>query len=157
MVSPLNAWLRVAALTLPCMATCCQAPCPSHYGMGRGAARCTEARRLWDAGKGGVWAGVLQDWHPQTRQRYWLAVNQLVATKTSLEVGLGLDEVLALCSAKKADASQSASGMKGFFFAMQALENCGVPSFGLMWCAGCFVGQSLALILVCLGGFSRGK
>ena len=85
------------------------------------------AREIWDEaaradGEGSIIAQAVLDWRPSTRTRYRSAINQLVETERQ-RPDLGLQEVLAESLAVRSDQGQSASGMRGIFAAVGALED----------------------------------
>ena len=92
-----------------------------------------QARQMWDEaatgdGEGGVRARAVQAWRPSTRQRNRSAVGQLAAVEARESPDLGMAEVLAVCLSEKSNEGQSASGMRGIFSAVRALEDmCIVP------------------------------
>ena len=92
-----------------------------------------QAKQMWDEaangdGEGGVRARAIQVWRPSTRQRYRSAISQLAAVEARESQDLGLAEVLVVCLSEKSDEGPSASGMRGVFSAVRALEDlCIVP------------------------------
>ena len=92
-----------------------------------------QARQMWEKpakgdGEGGVRARAVQAWRPSTRQRYRSAIGQLAAVEARESPDLGIAKVLAVCLSEKSDEGQSASGMRGIFSAVRALEDvCIVP------------------------------
>ena len=83
---------------------------------------------MWDEaangdGEGGVRESAIQAWRRSTRQRYRSAIGQLAAVEARESQDLGLVEVLAVCLSGKSDEGQSASGMRGVFSAVRALED----------------------------------
>ena len=87
---------------------------------------------MWDEagkgdGEGGVRDQAVQAWRPCTHQRYSSAISPLAAIEVRESPDLRMAEVLALCFSVKADEGQSASGMRGIFSAVRALEDCAVP------------------------------
>ena len=70
----------------------------------------------------------MQAWHPSTLQRYRSAIGQLAAVEARESPDLEMAEVLAVCLSEKSDEGQSASGMRGIFSAVRALEDmCIIP------------------------------
>ena len=65
----------------------------------------------------------MQAWRPTTRQRYQSAIGQLAAVEAQESPDLGMAEVLVACLSEKSDEGQSASGMRGIFSAVRALED----------------------------------
>ena len=85
------------------------------------------ARDMWDEaaradGEGSVRAQAILDWRPSTRACYRSAITQLVETERQ-RPDLGLQEFLAESLAVRSGQRQSASGMRGIFAAVRALED----------------------------------
>ena len=63
-----------------------------------------------------------------TCHRYRSAIGQLAALEARESPDLGMAEVLAVCLSKKSEEGESASGMRGIFSAVRALEDvCIIP------------------------------
>ena len=94
---------------------------------GSTAATFLAARDMWDEaaradGEGSVRAHAILDWRPSTQTHYRSAITQLVETERQ-RPELGLQEVLAESLAARSGQGQSASGMRGIFAAVRALED----------------------------------